>query len=46
MAKNNRLSECMEKNIDKLRTRFPDKFTFKRANERDLDAERAALEGK
>lgn len=40
------MSECMEKNIDKLKTRFPDKFTFKNANERDLDAERKALEGK
>ena len=40
------MSECMEKNIDKLRTRFPDKFTFKAANKRDLDAERNVLEGK
>jgi NTP pyrophosphatase (non-canonical NTP hydrolase) len=40
------MAECMEKNIEKLRTRFPDKFTFKKANERDLDAERKTLEGK
>jgi NTP pyrophosphatase (non-canonical NTP hydrolase) len=40
------MSECMERNLDKLRKRFPDKFTTERANERDLDAERAALEGK
>jgi NTP pyrophosphatase (non-canonical NTP hydrolase) len=40
------MAECMEKNIDKLRVRFPDKFTFKGANNRDLDAERASLEKK
>lgn len=40
------MSECMERNIDKLRIRFPDKFTFKGANNRDLDAERASLEKK
>lgn len=34
-----------QKNIAKLRTRFPDKFTEERALNRDLDAERAALEG-
>lgn len=32
-------------NIEKLRTRFPDKFTTDAANNRDLDAERAVLEG-
>lgn len=32
-------------NIEKLRQRFPDKFTTEAANERDLDAERAILEG-
>lgn len=31
-------------NINKLRNRFPDKFTEHRANTRDLDAERAVLE--
>lgn len=39
------LSEAMEKNIAKLRVRFPDKFNAGDALERDLDAERAALEG-
>lgn len=32
-------------NIEKLRQRFPDKFTTEAANERDLTAERAILEG-
>jgi hypothetical protein len=32
------------KNIAKLKVRFPDKFTQARAIDRDLDAERAALE--
>lgn len=31
--------------IDKLRKRFPDKFTEAAANNRDLDGERAVLEG-
>lgn len=31
-------------NIDKLRDRFPDKFTTEAANNRDLDKERATLE--
>lgn len=35
----------MQKNIDKLRARFPDKFTTERALNRDLVAERKALEG-
>lgn len=39
------LEYCMQRNIDKLRKRFPDKFTQDRALTRDLDAERAALEG-
>lgn len=34
----------MERNIHKLRTRYPEKFTEEQANERDLDAERNALE--
>lgn len=36
--------DCMQRNIDKLRKRFPDKFTSELANNRDLDAERSALE--
>jgi NTP pyrophosphatase (non-canonical NTP hydrolase) len=40
------MAECMERNIEKLRVRFPDKFTFKGANNRDLDAERVSLEKK
>jgi NTP pyrophosphatase (non-canonical NTP hydrolase) len=38
--------EVMERNIAKLRKRFPEKFTAELALSRDLDAERAALEGK
>lgn len=38
------LSDCMARNIEKLRVRFPDKFTSARALARDLPAERAALE--
>lgn len=34
----------MERNINKLRVRFPDKFTQQDAAERDLEAERQALE--
>lgn len=34
-----------QKNIDKLRVRFPDAFTHAQALNRDLDAERRALEG-
>lgn len=36
--------EAMERNIAKLRVRFPDKFSFEAANVRDLAAERRALE--
>lgn len=32
-------------NIDKLKKRYPDKFTSEAANNRDIDAEREALEG-
>jgi len=39
------IGECMDRNIEKLRARFPDKFTSELANNRDLSAERAALEG-
>ena len=38
--------EAFAKNIAKLKARFPDKFTEELALNRDLDAERAALEGK
>jgi NTP pyrophosphatase (non-canonical NTP hydrolase) len=38
--------DAMERNIKKLRTRYPNKFEERRALERDLDAERAALEVK
>lgn len=31
--------------IEKLKSRFPDKFTTEKANNRDLDAERKVLEG-
>jgi len=35
---------CMKRNIEKLRTRFPEKFTQAQALVRDLDNERTALE--
>jgi NTP pyrophosphatase (non-canonical NTP hydrolase) len=38
------LQDCMERNIAKLRKRFPDRFTSEKALVRDLDAERAALQ--
>ena len=38
------LEDCMERNIAKLRKRFPHKFTSEAALVRDLDAERSALE--
>ncbi len=34
----------LQSNINKLRVRFPDKFTEENAENRDLDAERKALE--
>jgi len=34
----------METNIEKLRTRYPEKFTEESANNRDLQAERKVLE--
>lgn len=40
------LEEVMDRNISKLTTRFPEKFTEAAAMNRNLDAERAALEGK
>ncbi len=39
------MEECMEKNIAKLKARYGDKFTAHAALNRDLDAERRALEG-
>ena len=36
----------MERNINKLKARFPDKFTEESANNRDLIKEREILEGK
>ncbi len=38
------LEEVMDRNIAKLRARFPEKFTSEQALVRDLDAEREALE--
>jgi NTP pyrophosphatase (non-canonical NTP hydrolase) len=40
------MSEAMERNIAKLRARFPEKFTSEKALHRDLGAERDALENK
>lgn len=40
-----RIEDILEKNINKLRARFPDKFTEERAIERDLNQERQILEG-
>lgn len=37
--------DAMQKNIDKLRKRFPEKFTEDLANNRNLEKERKALEG-
>lgn len=37
--------EAFERNIAKLRARYPEKFDETRAIVRDLDAERKALEG-
>ena len=37
--------EILERNIDKLRQRYPEKFSTAKALNRDLDAERAVLEG-
>ena len=38
------LEDCMDRNIAKLRVRFPDKYTNQAALNRDLSAERAELE--
>jgi len=40
------LQKILEANIAKLSTRYPEKFTTKAAQDRDLDAERKALEGR
>lgn len=40
------MEQAMERNIEKLKKRFPDRFTEAAALNRDLAAERAALEGK
>jgi NTP pyrophosphatase (non-canonical NTP hydrolase) len=37
------LAEVIQKNVDKLRKRFPDKFTEDKAVNRDLEGERATL---
>lgn len=39
------LEQAMERNIEKLRKRYPEKFTAEAALNRDLDGERAVLEG-
>jgi len=36
--------EAYEKNINKLKVRFPEKFSEEKALERDLEAERKTLE--
>lgn len=36
--------DVMQRNIDKLRARYPEKFTEEKALNRDLDAERSILE--
>lgn len=40
------MEECRQINIDKLKARFPDKFTSENANTRNLAKEREILEGK
>lgn len=37
--------ELLQRNIDKLRVRYPDKFSKKNALERNLEGERDVLEG-
>lgn len=39
------MSTCMERNIDKLKVRYPQLFTSEAALTRDLDGERKKLEG-
>lgn len=38
--------DMLQRNVAKLRARYPEKFTEEHANNRDLDAERKTLEGK
>lgn len=38
------LAECMEKNVEKLKVRYPEKFEANMAVNRDIDAERETLE--
>ena len=38
------LEDILQKNIDKLKARYPEKFTEEKANNRDLDKERKILE--
>ena len=40
------LEDVLQKNIDKLKARYPEKFDEKNALNRDLTKERAILEGK
>jgi hypothetical protein len=39
-------NELLGRNIAKLKARYPEKFTIENALNRDLDAEKAALQGK
>lgn len=43
--KNIDFEKALQRNIDKLKARFPEKFTQKDALNRDLDVERKILEG-
>lgn len=45
VAEDGNFSEALDRNIAKLRTRYPEKFTTEAAANRDLAAERVALEG-
>jgi NTP pyrophosphatase (non-canonical NTP hydrolase) len=40
------MDEAMERNLAKLRARYPDRFTAEKATSRDLEKEREALEGR
>lgn len=42
--KNISVHGIMKKNVDKLRERYPEKFSYKKANARNLDGERKKLE--
>jgi NTP pyrophosphatase (non-canonical NTP hydrolase) len=43
--KNIDIEEIMQRNIEKLKARYPEKFTQEKALSRNLDAERNILEG-